>query len=64
MKDPKTGEEKRKNSGLRLVPNPPAEESVTAEEQTAPRVFKSRLAQQLAAFAEQLDKDINEIMKI
>ena len=63
MKDAKSREEKHKNSGLRLVPNPPAEEQAKPQS-VEPKVFKSRLAQQLSAFAEQLDRDIEEIMKI
>ncbi len=63
MTDAKSREEKRKHSGLRLVPNPPAEDQ-PASKSTEPKVFKSRLAQQLSAFAEQLDRDIDEIMKI
>ena len=62
MKDPKSGEEKRKQCGLRLVPNPPA-----AEDSPAPkpeRAYKSRFAQQLAAFADQIDQQVDEIMKI
>ncbi len=60
--DPTSSDSTKKRNGLRLIVNnsgtPKAE-----EEQPKPQ-FKSRFAQQLAAFAEQLDKDIEEVMKL
>ena len=65
MTDPKSSS-KEKRGGLRLVRNATCEEAKGGEATEAPkaRVYKSRFAAQLAAFADNLDHEIDEIMKL